>query len=211
VHDQTLEAKPVDLLRAAVQVSVLSIAWTTVANTTAVVLGVLAGSIVLVAFGLTGLLDAAGSVSLVVHFRHALHHEAFSARHERIALVVVTGGLVTVGIVTLLASAQRFATHAEATASPVGVTIAALSVGVLAALSTRKRRIARSIGSRALEADGWLSATGCLLAAVTVAGSVVSSTLGWWWADPLAASVIGVTAITVAYLMYRDAEPSASA
>jgi hypothetical protein len=102
VHDQVLEVMPTDELRAAVLISIASIGWTMVANSASIVLGVSAGSAVLVAFGKTGLLDAAGSVALVVHFRHALHHEALSERHERVALHVITLGLATVGVTTLL-------------------------------------------------------------------------------------------------------------
>jgi divalent metal cation (Fe/Co/Zn/Cd) transporter len=186
-----------------VTVSIASIAWTTVANTASIALGIAAGSVVLIAFGMTGLLDAAGSVSLVAHFRHALHHEVISARHERIALHVVTLGLATVGVVTLLASAERLATHAEASSSPLGSAIAAASIVVLGVLAVRKHQIARRIASRPLHADGWLSATGCLLALVTVAGSILVGQLGWWWADPGAAAVIGCAAIVLAILMRR--------
>jgi hypothetical protein len=35
---------------------------------------------VLVAFGLTGILDAAASATLVVHFHHATRNESFSSR-----------------------------------------------------------------------------------------------------------------------------------
>jgi divalent metal cation (Fe/Co/Zn/Cd) transporter len=206
MHDSTLEALRPQELGAAVRVSVASIAWTTIANTTSIVLGVSAGSVVLVAFGMTGLLDAAGSVSLVVHFRHAQHHETFSERHERIAIQVVTLGLLTVGIVTLLASAQRLASHTEASSSTLGTSIAAASIFVLGGLSLRKHVIARRIRSRPLEADAWLSATGCLLAVVTVVGSVLSAQLDWWWADPAAATIIGIAATVVAWLMRRDLE-----
>ena len=203
MHDQSLEATPKTQLNAAVRVSVASIVWTGIANTISVVLGISVGSIVLVAFGMTGLLDAAGSVSLVVHFRHALHHEAFSERHERIAFQIVTLGLITVGITTFLASVERLATHAQASSSPLGTTIAAASIVVLGSLAVRKHQVARRISSRPLEADGWLSATGCLLALVTVAGSVLTSQFGLWWADPVAAGLIACAATTLAIVMRR--------
>ena len=90
MHDVELEATPPEHLRAGVRVSAVSIVWTVGSSAAAIVLGLAADSIVLVAFGLTGVLDALGSATLVVHFRHALRHEAFSDRHERIALRTVT-------------------------------------------------------------------------------------------------------------------------
>jgi divalent metal cation (Fe/Co/Zn/Cd) transporter len=201
-----LEAIATDELSAAVQVSIASIAWTMLANSASIVLGVAARSVVLVAFGMTGLLDAAGSVTLVVHFRHALHHEAFSEKHERLALHVVTLGLAAVGAVTLLASAQRLATHAESSSSTLGTAIAAASILVLGTLAIRKHQVARRIASRPLQADGWLSATGCLLALVTVTGSILAAQFEWWWADPAAAALIGCAAIVLAWLMRRSSD-----
>jgi divalent metal cation (Fe/Co/Zn/Cd) transporter len=206
VHDQVLEAIPTDELSAAVRVSIASIVWTMVANSASVGLGVAAGSVVLVAFGITGLLDAAGSVTLVVHFRHALHHEMLSQRHERVALHLITLGLATVGVVTLLASARRLATHEGSSTSVLGIAIAAASIPVLGALSFRKHHVARRVASRPLHADGWLSATGCLLALVTVAGSVFGAQFDWWWADPAAAAVIGGAAIVLGFLMRHSSQ-----
>jgi divalent metal cation (Fe/Co/Zn/Cd) transporter len=141
-----------------------------------------------------------------VHFRHALHHEAFSERHERVALRVVTLGLATVGVVTLLASAQRLATHAASSSSSLGTAIAAASIVVLGFLAARKHQIARRVDSRPLQADGWLSATGCLLALVTVTGSILVAQFEWWWADPAAAALIGCAAIILAFLIRRNSE-----
>jgi divalent metal cation (Fe/Co/Zn/Cd) transporter len=111
-----------------------------------------------------------------------------------------------VGIVTLLASGQRLASHAEASSSALGTSIAAASIVVLGGLSLRKHVIARRIGSRPLQADGWLSATGCVLGAITVIGSVLNAQLDWWWADPGAAAIIGIAATVLAWSMRRGAE-----
>ena len=73
-------------LRAAFRVSVLSVAWTVAASATAIVSGFVAHALVLVVFGLTGVLDAAGSWTLSLHFRHALKHETVSVAREELAL-----------------------------------------------------------------------------------------------------------------------------
>jgi divalent metal cation (Fe/Co/Zn/Cd) transporter len=188
-----------DDLRAGLRVSQVSIVWTVATSTAAIALGLVTPSLVLVAFGLTGLLDAAGSTALVVHFRHSLRHEAFSERHERIALRIVGAGLVVTGAATVVESVRRLVTHHEGHGSGAGAVIAAASVVVLGLLAARKRRIARVIQSEALRADGLLSATGALLAIVTVAGSALTVA---WWLDAgsalvigLAAAVLGVTSL----------------
>src|SRR5438094_3177445 len=142
MHDLDLEATSREHLRAGLRVSTASIAWTVVLSAFGLVIGVRAGSLVLVAFGLTGFLDAAGSGTLVAHFRHALRHEAFSARHERRAIRVVTAGLLLVGVLTAAESARRLIIGTPSHAVPAGVVIAATSIVALALLSHRKRTIA---------------------------------------------------------------------
>src|SRR5215210_3795687 len=121
-------------LHAGVQVSTASIAWTVVSGTLAVIVGLSTGSLVLVAFGFTAILDAAGSAALVVNFRHALRHDAISTHLEHRALRVVTLGLIAVGSLTGLESVRRLVSGVTAEAAPAGLVLAALSTVVLAVL-----------------------------------------------------------------------------
>ena len=120
----------------------MSIGWALSSSAVAVIVGLAAHSLVLVAFGLTGILDAAGSATLVVHFRHALRHDAISERHERRALRVITAGLLIVGRLTAVGSTRRLVNRSASQAAPAGVALAAVSLVGLALLSRRKLRIA---------------------------------------------------------------------
>jgi divalent metal cation (Fe/Co/Zn/Cd) transporter len=193
-------------LRAGLNVSSASLAWTVASGSGAVVLGVTANSLVLVAFGIIGMLDAVGSTTLVIHFRHALRHESLSERRERVALRVVTVGMVIVGAATVGLGLRRLAERSGSESVPAGVALAAMSAVALAALAARKRRIASLVPSRALLADAWLSATGALLAVVTVAGTGLTDAFGWWWVDPAAATVVGVGAVGVGLALACDGE-----
>ena len=117
------------------RISIISLSWTLVAGSCAIALGVAGDSLTLIAFGAIGLLDALGSATLVVHFRHALRHEAISERHERVALRVVTLGMAAVGLGTFADSIVRVVTHGVARSSAAGVALAAVSVVVLGALA----------------------------------------------------------------------------
>jgi divalent metal cation (Fe/Co/Zn/Cd) transporter len=181
----------------------VSIVWTVATSTTAVAIGIAANSLVVVAFGLTGLLDAAASVTLVLHFRHVLMHEVASERHERLALRLVTIGLLGVGLATAGESVHRLLRHSTTASTPVAVVLASMSTVVLVGLALRKRRIGRAVPSHALAADGALSLVGALLAAVTVAGTALTSAFGWWWADPAAALGVAAGALVASYAVSR--------
>ena len=191
------------LVRAAFAVSLLSIAWTVLAGSAAVALGLGSGSVVLVAFGAIGFLDALGSAALAYHFRHALRHDVLAEDLERLAHRIVSIGLVVVGGAAVIGGGLRLLLGGVTTSSVAGTVVAGVSVVALSALSRRKVVLARRVGSPALRSDGHLSAVGAAQAAVTLLGTM-TALIGWHWADPAAAVAVGVVALSVGVQSWRS-------
>ena len=173
----------------------MSLVWTLAVGAASVGIGLSAGSLAVVAFGATGLLDAVGSASLVLQFVHARQRGATSHLFETITLRIVTVGLALTAIATTTLAALRLSRHSVPAATTAGVSISAVSIAVLLLLAARKRKVAARIPSRALYADSWVSAVGAALAVVAAIGVLLLDTVGWWWADPVAALAIGCGAI----------------
>ena len=76
---------------------------------------------------------------------------------------------------------------AEAERSILGIALTAVSLVVMPFLGWAKLRTARRLGSGALRADAYETIACAWLSLTTLAGLVLNATLGWWWADPLAA------------------------
>ena len=197
---------PPEHLRAALRVSVLSVAWTVAASATAIVSGVVAHALVLVVFGLTGVLDAAGSWTLALHFRHALKHETFSIAREELALRIVSFGLLAIGLFTIEESARRLATGGAPRPSALGIAITGTSIVALTGLTARKRWAARLVQSKALLADSWLSATGAALAVIAIVGTTLGARVSW--IDPVAALLVALIAAGVGIGFLRREERS---
>lgn len=195
-------------LHAGLRVSVISVVWTVIASSIAVVAGISDVSLVLIAFGLTSLLDAAGSFVLALHFRHALGQSAVTLKSERLALRVVSIGLIVVGVSTAVESVRRLFANETGHGSFVGATVAAASSIVLGALMVAKRRIARRLPSDALMADSWLTATGAMLAVIAVVGTILVTGSGPGWIDPAAALVVASVATIVGVVEFRREERS---
>jgi len=193
-------------LRDGLRVSLASVIWSVTVCSAAVVAGAIDGSLVLIAFGVTGLLDGAGSLTLVLHFRHAMANDHVSSRRERLALRVVSVGLIAIGVSTIAESTRRLITHQAGHGSPVGVGIASASAVVLALLAVAKQRIARRVPSDALRADGWLSGTGAALAVVAVAGAALSLASDPKWIDAAAALCVACVAAVVGVIELRREE-----
>jgi divalent metal cation (Fe/Co/Zn/Cd) transporter len=188
---------PQELTQSAYRVSLASVVYSGIASTLAVALGA-GSSVVLVAFGAIGYVDAVGSVALAYHFRHALHHEAISERFERVAHRIVRIGLAVVGVATIVVSVVRLVGGRTGSSPFGGRVLAAVSLVVLAFLAARKRRFGRALGSKALLADGRVSAVGAMQAAIVLAGLALTARYGATWADAVAALVVAVGAVVVA-------------
>jgi divalent metal cation (Fe/Co/Zn/Cd) transporter len=63
------------------------------------------------------------------------------------------------------------------------------------ALAVMKRRVGRAMYSRTLVADSTETLLCSYLSAILLIGLVLNATVGWWWADPLAAIGIGALAV----------------
>ena len=78
----------------------------------------------------------------------------------------------------------------EPAESVVGIALAVASLIVMPLLAIAKRRLGRRMGSRTVVADSSQTLLCSYLSVVLLVGLVANATLGWWWADPLAALVI---------------------
>ena len=192
-----------DPIRSALRWSALSVGWTLLASGTAIGIGLLAGSLSLVAFGAVGLLDAVGSIVLVWHFRQALHHEHVSHARDRTVLVVIATGMVLIAVATAATAIVRLLDHATIDDGLAGVLTAAPSVVALGVLGTGKRRAARRVVSHALLTDGLVSLTGMVFALVVLAGFAAESLAHWWWFDPIGSVLIAIGAVGLAMASLR--------
>ena len=193
-------------VRSGLHVSTASLLWTLAVGTASIATGITEASLVLTAFGAIGMVDAAGSATLVVHFRHALRHQAISAHKEKVALRVVTIGMAVIGLATAGESIERLLSGTGGGHHDLGVYLAGVSVPVLLGLAMRKFKVSRAIPSHALHADGWLSSAGALLALITLAGTALQSAFGWWWLDSSAAILVACGAIGLSVVLARDRE-----
>jgi divalent metal cation (Fe/Co/Zn/Cd) transporter len=150
------------------------------------------------------LLDAVGSASLTLQFAHARSRGVHSHRFEAVTLRIVTVGLAATAVATSVLAVGRLRSHGTEAATTAAVAISAGSIAVLVLLAVGKRRIAPRIPSHALYADSWVSTVGAALAVVAAVGVVLRGSLGWWWADPVAALVVGVAAICLSAWLLRS-------
>ena len=179
----------------------MSVAWAVVAGATALVAGVVVGSVALIGFGADSIVDGSASAVLVWRFGAEKAGAVNVDVVERRAARLVGGILVLIGAYLVVAAVVATANHSHPEHTTVGVVLTAASVLVLPILARAKLRLSSQLGSSALHGDGVLSLAGAALAAATLVSLLVESAFAWWWADAVAAVLIAFTLLREGWLI----------
>lgn len=170
-----------------------TIAYNVVEAVVAITAGTLASSSALVGFGLDSVVEVSSAVAVAWQFS-AREHAVRQAR-ERVTLGIIALAFFVlaayVGFEALLALAGR----EEADRSLTGIVLASLSLAIMPFLSAAQRRAGRELGSASVVADSKQTLLCTYLSAVLLVGLVANATLGWSWADPVAALIIAAIAV----------------
>ncbi|HEV3353150.1 MAG TPA: cation transporter [Acidimicrobiales bacterium] len=167
----------------------------------AVSTGLAANSLALVAFGLDSCVEVFASIVVLWHLGGA-PEEADPARARR-AVRLIAGAFALLGVYLLVQAVRGFVTRHNPESSLVGTVFIAATVVVMFMLAWAKRRTGRSLGNRPLIANASLTFIDGCLATGILAALLADRLFGWWWADPLAAAIVGLVALNEARENWR--------
>ncbi|HYU16385.1 MAG TPA: cation transporter [Candidatus Acidoferrum sp.] len=174
------------MVRRALRLEYLTVGWNVLEGAVALAAAVAAGSVALLGFGADSAVETASGAVLIWRLRAERDPRAIEELDRRahrlvgISLFLLAAFIAADAVGTLAAASRPEPTL-------VGVALTAVSLGVMMWLAGAKRRAARALGSRALEADAFQTTACWWLSVVTLAGIGLNAALGWWWADPVAA------------------------
>ena len=179
-------------LRRALALSGLSIGWSGVAGSIAIVAALAGGSLSLLGFGVDAVIDAVASAALVWRFAVEGRQPERAHRVEQTAERVVGLALIALAVYLVGGSGRSLAIQAHPETSTLSVVLLLASTGLLPLLAVAKYRVARRLASGALRADSVLTAAAALLAAISLASLAATEAYGFWWADAVAALIVAV-------------------
>ena len=170
-----------------------TVAWNVVEGIVAIVAGLRAGSVALVGFGVDSFVETASGA--VVGWRFArelkgLDPERAELAEHRAARIAGTLLLVLAAYIVIDAGRRLLGFGEDARESLLGIIVTAVSLVVMPVLGWAKIRTAKALGSRALRADAYETIACAWLSLTTLVGLALNATLGWAWADPVAALVL---------------------
>lgn len=170
--------------------------------------GLAAGSIALVAFGVDSLIElAAGGVIIWLLGAGRIGSETA----ERRAQQLIAGTYALLAAYVAVEATRSLVGGEHPGASWVGIALAATTAPTMPLLAIAKRRVGRSLGSHATESEGTQNMLCAYLSLALLAGLGANALFGWWWADPVAALVIGGVAAREAVLAWRGEDRSCCA
>jgi divalent metal cation (Fe/Co/Zn/Cd) transporter len=152
--------------------------------------GARVSSTALIGFGLDSVIEVSSAAAVAWQFA-GRDPEA----REKIALRIIAFSFFALAAYVVVDSVRALLGVGAAVHSPVGITLAAVSLVIMPVLSAAQRRAGRELGSASAVADSKQTLLCTYLSAVLLAGLLIDSVLGRSWADPIAALVIAAIAV----------------
>jgi len=176
------------LLKKALFYEYLTIAWNILEGIVCIAIGLLSGSIVLVAYGLESGVEVFASAVVVWDLKDP------GNKREKKALTYIGFAYLIVSLYIFVdASASLFGKHhPDKTIS--GIIFIILTVVVMVVLGLIKRQIGKQMKSETVLADAKFTLIDGALAGTVLVGLAVNALFGWWWADQLMALFLAVVA-----------------
>jgi divalent metal cation (Fe/Co/Zn/Cd) transporter len=179
-----------------------SLAWNLGEMVVALVAGIAAGSVSLVGFGIDSGIEV--SAALILAWR--LHQERRSGcmvGYDRTATRLIAAAFVALAAYVWVGAIGDLAGRTRPEASLPGLVLAVASVILMPRLARAKRALAPALGSQAVSADAQQTSLCAVLSGVLIVGVGLNTVFGWWWADPVAALVIGALALEAGRRVWR--------
>lgn len=179
------------LIREAFRLEWLTIGWMTIEAAVSIGAGFMAGSLVVLAFGLDSLIELASAGLLMWRLSVELRRgQRYSERAEHIASRIGGTLLFLLAAYVSVAAAWRLWQGTGEGFSWLGFIVALIAIPTMRYLARRKIAIAEKIGSRALRADAMEAVTCGWLSFVVVISLAAQWLTGIWRIDAVGSLAI---------------------
>jgi divalent metal cation (Fe/Co/Zn/Cd) transporter len=182
-----------ELLRRALRLEYLTVGWNIVEGVVSLVIALEAGSIALLGFGVDSFVETASGCILLwrLHAERRAADKKEIERLDRRAHKLVGLSLFLLAGYVAVEAVKDMILRDRPETTLAGIAITSVSMVAMWWLARAKRRTAAALESRAMAADSFQTTACWWLSLITLSGIGLNASLGWWWADPVAA--LGMT------------------
>lgn len=201
----TPESSDEALLRRALRLEWSTNAWNVMEVVVTVTLGVIAGSLALVAFGLDSLIEVFASTIVIRHLHDTRPDLDDQRTHRVLRLMGVAFFVLSAYLV--FASVRSLVVGNKPSGSPLGVAYLAVTACVMLGLAIAKRKTAQGLASEPLGREAAMTFLDACLALGILVALLLTSVTNWWWADAVAAGGVGLYAAHEGVASWRQGRP----
>jgi divalent metal cation (Fe/Co/Zn/Cd) transporter len=177
------------LVARGLRLNYLTIGYNLVEAGASLVAGIMAGSVSLIGFGFDSVIEVGASGAAQWRLRADVDHERRD-QVERWTHRIIGASFLALAAYVTYESVRTLWLRERPERSIFGVAVLMTSLIVMPLLAHAKRRVAGALRSRALASEATQSSLCAYLSAIALAGVVLNTLFGWWWADPIAAVVM---------------------
>lgn len=160
-----------------------TIGWNCVEAIVAIVAGIFSGSTSLIGFGVDSVIESGSGIALLWR----LQDGETGDNREKLALRLVGISFFFLAVYIVFDAGKSLLFFEAPEVSFVGIILAVFSVIIMPVLAYEKRKVAKSLNSRAMKADSRQTDICAYLSALLLVGLGLNAVFGWWWADSFAA------------------------
>lgn len=161
-----------------------TLAWNVVGITVLAVAAIGARSVALAGFGLDSLIEIGASTVVIWEL------SGTGEQRQRRALRLIGAGFAGLALYLLAQSTIVLATGFHPHHSTLGIAWTGITAAAMFGLAAGKARTGAVLNNPVLTTEGRVTLIDGLLAAAVLVGLLLNTTLGWWWADPVAGYVL---------------------
>jgi divalent metal cation (Fe/Co/Zn/Cd) transporter len=177
------------IVRRGLHLEYITLGWNSLEAVIAIAMGIIAGSIALVGFGIDSVIECLSGGVLVWRLRtDAVVHRR--ERVEQIALRLVGVSFLALAVYVAWEALESLLKREAPQHSIPGILLAIASLIVMPILARAKRGVAKGLNSGAMHADSRQTDICAYLSAILLGGLVLNAAAGWWWADPVAGLIM---------------------
>jgi len=169
-----------------------SLRWMTVEGAVGLAAGFGAGSIALVGWALSSVVEGLASIIVIWRFTGS---RTLSATAEARAQRAVAVSFWLLAPYVAVESVRDLVAGDRPDVAPLGIAITVSSLVLMPALGVAKRRLGDRLGSGATAGEGTQNLLCAWLAAAVLVGLVANGLFGWWWLDPIAGLAVAAVAV----------------
>jgi divalent metal cation (Fe/Co/Zn/Cd) transporter len=174
------------LVRRGIRLSYATIGYNSLEAIASLIAGLFAGSVALIGFGIDSVIEVSASGVAQWRLRSDLN-ETRRAQVEAIAHRIVGACFLALAAYVAVDSGKTLWFRERPDRTIAGIVILLMSVVVMPLLARAKLKVASAMQSGALRAEARQTSLCAYLSVIALAGVLLNATLGWWWADPVAA------------------------